>query len=103
MERTNYECTIDNDITPNKLSYDPPKVWNYVFGSVNFSQKLHSAINISPPSIQHYIILATALVIELSAFIFNGKAITSNLSILSSWSRFVKFSRIYILFSNSNL
>ena len=23
MERTNYECTIDNDITPNKLSYDP--------------------------------------------------------------------------------
>ncbi|HOM01524.1 MAG TPA: GNAT family N-acetyltransferase [Acetivibrio sp.] len=34
------ECVIDNDIMPNKLSYDDPKVWDYVYKRVNFSQKL---------------------------------------------------------------
>lgn len=34
------ECKINNKATPNKLCYDDPKVWNYVYNRVNFSQKL---------------------------------------------------------------
>lgn len=34
------ECKINNDVMPNKLSYDDPRVWNYVYNRVNFSQKL---------------------------------------------------------------
>jgi len=34
------ECVISNDVKPNKLSYDDPKVWKYVYNRVNFSQKL---------------------------------------------------------------
>ncbi|HEY8422196.1 MAG TPA: GNAT family N-acetyltransferase [Thermoclostridium sp.] len=34
------ECAINNDAKPNMLSYDDPKVWNYVYNRVNFSQKL---------------------------------------------------------------
>lgn len=33
------EYTINNGAMPNKLSYDDPKVWNYVYNRVNFSQK----------------------------------------------------------------
>ncbi|WP_265445014.1 GNAT family N-acetyltransferase [Acetivibrio straminisolvens] len=44
------ECVINNDVMANKLSYDDPKVWDYVYKRVNFSQKLDclnsSSINI---------------------------------------------------------
>jgi len=43
-------CKVDNDISPRKLRYDDPKVWNYVYNRINFSQKLDclnaAAINI---------------------------------------------------------
>lgn len=34
------ECAINNDAMPNKLSYDDPKVWDYVYKRMNFSPKL---------------------------------------------------------------
>ncbi|MTI66975.1 MAG: GNAT family N-acetyltransferase [Firmicutes bacterium] len=33
------EVEIDNEIKPNKLQYDDPKVWNYVYNRVNYSDK----------------------------------------------------------------
>lgn len=35
-----YECKINNDKKPNKLQYDNPKVWDYVYNRKTFSQKL---------------------------------------------------------------
>lgn len=35
-----WECEINNDVMPYKLSCDDPKVWDYVYKRVNFSQKL---------------------------------------------------------------
>jgi predicted GNAT family N-acyltransferase len=35
-----YECKINNNIKPAKLSFDDPKVWNYVFKRVNFCKEL---------------------------------------------------------------
>jgi len=34
------ECEINNNVQPNKLVYDDPRVWNYVYNRINFSQKL---------------------------------------------------------------
>lgn len=34
------DCVVNNDIKPDKLRYDDPKVWNYVYNRVNFSRKL---------------------------------------------------------------
>ncbi len=46
------ECVINNDAMPNKLSYDDPKVWNYVYKRVNFSQKL-DCLNTASVNIFH--------------------------------------------------
>lgn len=35
-----YRCEIDNGVEPVKLSYDHPKVWDYVYKRVNYSQRL---------------------------------------------------------------
>jgi len=33
-------CIINNDTNPKKLQYNDPKVWDYVYKRVNFSQRL---------------------------------------------------------------
>jgi len=41
------ECAVNNHIRPNKLSYDDPRVWNYVYNRVNFSKKLDCLNSVS--------------------------------------------------------
>jgi GNAT superfamily N-acetyltransferase len=33
-------CEINNDLDPVKLQFDDPKVWNYIYKRVNYSQRL---------------------------------------------------------------